>query len=81
MVISPARNTSAFRTWKISTWIGLMSATIPKNSNNSIISDPSKSPSPMAACARNNDLISTAKSGIVVPIPIIVIAIKYAGMW
>lgn len=56
--------------------IGFTIDKIPKNSSNSMTSDPSKSPSPIPSRFENTDFSSIAMSGIVVPIPIIVNAIK-----
>ncbi len=79
MVIPSAKNIIAFSACASSIFNGVISATIPKKRSSSITNEPNKSPSPMLACFLNSDFISTAKSGVVVPIPIIVSAMKYAG--
>ena len=78
--MASARNITEFIAWLMSTAIGFIIATSPKNNISSIISEPSKSPSPMLACFLYSDLNSTDRSGIVVPIPMTVRAMKYAGM-
>lgn len=79
-LISRTKNTNAFRTSPKFTSIGFTSANIPKNNKSSMTSDPSKSPRPIPSRFENTDFSSIAMSGIVVPIPIIVNAMKYSDM-
>jgi len=78
-LISNTRNMNAFSTSPKFTSIGFTSANIPKNNKSSMTSDPSKSPSPIPSLLEKTDFSSIAMSGIVVPIPMIVNATKYAG--
>lgn len=78
-LISRTKNMNAFSTSPKFTCIGFTSASIPKNKSSSMTSDPSRSPSPIPSRFENTDFSSIAMSGIVVPIPMIVNAMKYAG--
>lgn len=75
-LISSTKNTNAFSTSPKFTSIGFTNANIPKNRSNSMTSEPSKSPSPIPSRFENTDFSSIAMSGIVVPIPMIVKAMK-----
>lgn len=79
-LISNTRNMNAFNTNPKFTSIGFTSASIPKKSKSSITREPSRSPSPIPSRFENTDFSSIAMSGIVVPIPMIVNAMKYAGI-
>ncbi len=79
MLIDTNKNSIVESTCCNGMFIGFMSATSPRNNNSSNMSDPSKSPSPMLACALKSERNSTARSGRVVPTPITVSAMKYAG--
>lgn len=74
-VIAIARNIIALSA-SIPTFIGANKLTTPKNRTSSMIRLPSKSPSPMLACALYSDFTSMAMSGMVVPIPMTVRATK-----
>ena len=74
-----AKNSSAFAACAKSTVIGCTIATSPKNSNNSMMSEPVKSPRPTCGCFLPSAFNSMAMSGSVVPIPIIIKATKYSG--
>jgi len=78
-LISMTKNMNALSTSPRFTSIGFMSARTPKNKRSSITREPRRSPSPIPSRFENTDLSSIAMSGIVVPIPMMVSAMKYVG--